>query len=114
MTLAPETRAVLVVGEEDLGPQRRCPACLYLWPEGPEWWPSEGSRCVACHRARKRRNEAARRIRALQGPVRVMRPSVRPAHGRPCPGDGARGCLATIPADRERCEFCRRTMAMGA
>lgn len=29
-----------------------------------------------------------------------------------CPGDGVRGCLTTIPADRPRCHFCTKTVRL--
>lgn len=33
---------------------------------------------------------------------------------KPCPGDGQRGCLVMIPARRDRCRFCARTMQLRA
>lgn len=62
------------------------------------------------HRATKRHQQWA--SRQAVG-LRIVRPP-RLGHkgARPCPGDGTRGCLAMIPADRERCQFDTRTMGM--
>jgi hypothetical protein len=29
-----------------------------------------------------------------------------------CPGDGARGCLVSIPTTKDRCQFCERTIEL--
>lgn len=86
----------IVRGEEELGEQRRCSTCGAWWPDAPEffirWAHWSSSECRAC------RKEGARRRQALRS-VAVHR---------------CASCPVTIPATRERCYFCSRTVAVAA
>lgn len=98
--------AVIVPGEEELGPQRWCGHCEEFHPLDREFWQTTRmGRGLVCRAAAADANR-----RALERTVRAL--GITASSGGGSARRQCADCPVTIPATRTRCYFCTRTVAL--